>query len=125
LGTLALLYVPLLAWVAVVATPAYGALPAFSMFLPPVALASLALALFMRESTSRFVACIALAVLAAWLAENIFSIVRHEIGWAERQGADGASAVAAGLRQSLSRAPYWLAAALPLALAGWMARLRT
>jgi hypothetical protein len=113
-----------LAWVAVVATPAYGLFPNLSVFLAPAALASMGLAFFMKARSARSVAWGSAAILAAWLAENVFSIVRHEIGWAMRQGVEGGDAILAGVVQSASRAPYWLAAALPVALAIVVLRLR-
>ena len=115
---------PLLAWVAVVATPAYGLSPTLAIFLPPAALASLGLSFFMRSRAAKPLAWASVAVLAAWLAENMFSIVRHEINWSLRQGIEGADAVLSGVLQSATRAPYWLAAALPLVLAIAMLRLR-
>jgi hypothetical protein len=124
LGAAALLYVPFLAYVAIVATPAYGIAPAVTIFLPPVAVATLALALLLGAKRVRVLAWMVLALLATVLLENIAAIVGHEIGWAMRQGAQGTQAVVSGLAGSVSRLPYWLALALPLALAAASLRLR-
>lgn len=124
LGAAALLYVPLLAYVAIVATPAYGLAPAVTIFVPPVALAALALALFLARATVRPIAWAVLVMLSILLVENIAAIVGHEIGWAVREGAQGSEAVLSGLAGSVARWPYWLALAFPVGLAAASLRLR-
>lgn len=114
---------PFLAWVAIVATPAYGFAPALTPFVPPVALATLAVTLLIGRSQVKPVAELVLLVLGAVLLENIAAIVGNEIGWAVRQGAVGTDAALDGLLASTTRAPYWLALAVPLALAGASLRI--
>jgi hypothetical protein len=94
------------------------------MFLPPVALATLGLALLLGKTALRPISWTVLALLALVLAENIAAIVMHEIGWAQRQGAAGTGALLGGLAASVSRLPYWLALAVPVAIAGASLRLR-
>jgi hypothetical protein len=115
LGALALLYVPVLAYVAIVATPSYGLAPKVAMFIPPIALASLAFSLLASTRTVRPLAWLVMILAALVLGENIVAIVGHEIGWASRQGAGGAGAVLEGFDASATRLPYWLALALPAA----------
>ncbi len=114
LGAGLLAYVPILAWVGLVATPAYVAFPWVSAFAAPVALAVLALGVLRG---ARRIAWLALAVLGLWLAENVISIYWHLVGWEQRQGAAFSDALVGALGQSVSRAPYWLAAVLPLCVA--------
>jgi hypothetical protein len=110
--------------VAIVATPSYGLAPKLTLFLPPVALASLGLALLLGKRTVKPIGWIVLGLLTALLVENVAAIVAHEIGWVARQGAQGGEAVLGGLAGSVSRLPYWLALAVPIAIAGASLRLR-
>jgi hypothetical protein len=110
-----LAYVPLLAWISLVATPAYVTFPWLSAFAAPIALAVLALGVFRG---ARRTAWAALAVLGLWLAENVVSIYWHLVGWEQRQGAAFGDALVGALGQSVSRSPYWLVALLPLCVAG-------
>lgn len=125
LGALCLLYVPFLAWVSLVATPAYVTFPWLSAFTAPSALAVLALGLLLNTRAARATAWVAFAVLALWLAENVVAIFWHLVGWEQRQGAPLGDALVGALGQSVSRLPYWLAALIPLCLAGaclWRSR---
>lgn len=124
LGAAALLYVPFLAYVSIVATPAYGLAPAVTIFVPPVALATLASALLLGKAAVRPIAWVVLLLLSVLLSENVVAIVSHEIGWAAREGARGSEAVLSGLAGSASRLPYWLALAAPVGLAAASLRLR-
>src|SRR5215467_30152 len=83
-GIALLAYVPLLAWVSLVATPAYATFPWFSAFAAPIALAVLALGVLRG---ARRTAWLAFAALGLWLAENVVSIYWHLVGWEQRQGA--------------------------------------
>ncbi|MGQ0656047.1 MAG: hypothetical protein ACT4P4_27965 [Betaproteobacteria bacterium] len=100
----------------IVATPAYGLAPQVTLFVPPVALAALGLALLLSTNV-KVLAWRVLVVLCLLLLENVGAIVAHEIGWAVRQGAQSRDAVLSGLAGSLSRLPYWLALAFPVVLA--------
>ena len=91
--------------------------------MPPVALSALALALLLSRSV-KALAWTVLVVLGLLLAENIAAIVAHEIGWATRQGVQGSDAVLDGLAASAKRLPYWLALAVPVAIAAASLRLR-
>lgn len=124
-GALCLVYVPVLAWVSLVATPAYVLLPWLSAFAAPVALAVLALGMLLNTRPARRTAWVALAVLGLWLAENVGAIFWHLVGWEQRQGASLGEAIVGALGQSVPRVPYWLAALFPLCLGGvylWRSR---
>jgi hypothetical protein len=116
-GALLLAYVPLLAFVAVVATPAYATFPQVSIFAAPAVLASLALALLLSPRAARFAAWLAVAVLGLWLTDNVVSIVWYLAQWEMQQGLEPLPAVVRALGQCGSRAPYWLAALLPICAA--------
>lgn len=118
LGTALLAYVPVLAWVGLVATPGYGLLPWLSIVLAPVALAVLALGVLRNTRPARVTAWAALAVLGLWLAENVGAILWHLVGWEQRQGASFGDAIVGALGESVPRVPYWLAALFPLCVAG-------
>ncbi len=125
LGAALLLYVPLLAWVSLVATPAYVAFPWLSASAAPVALAVLAFGVLLRGRAARATAWLALLALALWLAENMASIFWRLVEWEQRQGAPLGEALVGALGGCVSRAPYWLAVLLPLCVAGaylWRAR---
>ncbi len=117
LGALLLAYVPFLAFVAVVTTPAYVGFPLLSVFVAPAVLASLALALLLSARAARVTAWLVVAVLGLWLIENVASILWYLAGWEMRQGATPAAAFLGALEQSRSRVPYWLAVLLPIVLA--------
>ena len=117
LGALLLAYVPFFAYVALVATPAYAALPQVSIYAAPAVLASLALALLFSPRTARATAWLAVAVLGAWLAENVASSIWYLAQWEMRQGQQAFPAFLGALGQCGSRAPYWLAVLLPIGVA--------
>jgi hypothetical protein len=116
-GALLLGYVPLLAFVAVVATPAYATVPQLSIFAAPAVLASLGLALLLSPRTARLAAWLAVAVLGVWLVENVASIVWYLAQWEMRQGLEPLPAFVRALGQCGPRAPYWLAVLLPICAA--------
>lgn len=118
LGFALLAYVPVIAWIGLVATPAYVLLPWVSAFIAPIALAVLALGVLSDTRSARITAWSALAVLVLWLGENVCAILWHLVGWEQRQGAALGDAIAGALGESVPRAPYWLAALLPLCVAG-------
>jgi hypothetical protein len=125
LGSLCLAYVPFLAWISLVTTPAYVLFPWVSAFAAPTALAVLALGVLVNTRAARRTAWVALAVLGLWLAENVGAILWHLVGWEQRQGALLGDAIAGALGQSVLRVPYWLAALLPLCAGGaylWRSR---
>ena len=125
LGVALLAYLPVIAWVGLVATPAYVLLPWVSALIAPVALAVLALGVLRNTRVARTTAWGALGVLVLWLAENIVAIFWHLVGWEQRQGAALGDAVVGALDQSVPRIPYWLAALAPLCVAGaylWRSR---
>ena len=125
LGSLCLLYVPLLAWISLVATPAYALFPWLSVFVAPAALGVVALGVLLNSRAARRTAWAALGVLALWLAENVGAIFWHLVGWERRQGAALGDALIGALGESVPRIPYWLAALLPLCVAGsylWRSR---
>lgn len=125
LGGVLLLYVPLLAWVSLVATPAYVLFPWLSVFVAPVALAVAALGVLLNTRTARTTAWLALGVLALWLAENVATIFWHLVGWEQRQGAPLGDAIVGALGESVPRIPYWLAALVPACVASvylWRSR---
>ena len=118
-------YVPILAWISLVATPAYVLLPWLSAFAAPVALAVVALGLLLNTPAARRTAWAALAVLGLWLAENVGAIFWHLVRWEQRQGASFRDAIVDALAESVTRVPYWLAALLPLCASGvylWRSR---
>jgi hypothetical protein len=117
LGALLLAYVPVFAFVAVVATPAYATFPQLSIFAAPAALAALGLALLLSPRAARVMAWLAVAVLGLWLAENVASIVWYLAQWEMQQGLEPLPALLRALGQCGSRAPYWLAALLPICAA--------
>ena len=124
-GAFCLAYVPVLAWVSLVATPAYVHLPWLSAFAAPAALAVLALGMLLDTHPARRTAWVALAVLGLWLAENVAAIFWHLVGWERRQGATLGEAIVGALGESVPRVPYWLAALLPLCVGGvylWRSR---
>ena len=112
-----LAYVPFLAYVAVVSTPAYVKFPLLSVFVAPTALASLALALLLSPRAARATAWLAVAVLTLWVVENAASILWYLVDWEMRQGAALTAAIFSAIEQSGSRAPYWLAVLFPIAVA--------
>ena len=118
LGIALLAYVPVIAWVGLVATPGYGLVPWLSIVLAPATLAVLALGVLRNTRPARATAWGALVVLGLWLAENVAAILWHLVGWEQRQGATLGDAIVGALGQSMQRAPYWLAAFFPLCLAG-------
>ena len=118
LGALCLAYVPFLGWISLVTTPAYVTWPMLSAFVPPVAFASLALGLLVSQRAARATALIAFCILAAWLVENVGSVFWRIVDWERWQGASLGDAVVGALKQSVPRAPYWLAVVLPLCVAG-------
>lgn len=118
LGALCLAYVPFLAWISLVTTPAHVTLPMLSAFVPPAAFASLALGLLVSQRAARATALVAFCVLAVWLIENVGSIFWRIVNWERWQGASLGDAVVGAMEQSVPRAPYWLAVALPLCVAG-------
>lgn len=125
LGVACLLYVPLLGWVSVVATPAYVSFPWLSIFIAPAALAVLALGVLLNTRAARATAWAALGLLALWLAENVGAVFWHLVGWEQRQGAALGDALVGALGASVPRAPYWLAALLPMCVGGvylWRSR---
>ena len=125
LGAALLAYVPVLAWVGLVATPSYVALPWLSVFAAPAALAALALCVLLNTRAARFTAWGAFAVLALWLLENVAASYWHLVGWEQRQGAPLGDALVGALGESVPRIPYWLAALFPLCVAGtylWRSR---
>ena len=125
LGIALLVYVPVIAWVGLVATPGYGLFPWLSIVVAPVALAVLALGVLRNTRPARTTAWGALAVLAAWFAENVGAIFWHLVGWEQRQGAPLGDAILGALDQSVPRVPYWLATLVPLCVAGvylWRSR---
>ena len=125
LGGLCLAYVPFLAWISLVATPAYVLFPWLSIFLAPVALAVVALGVLLNTPAARATAWAALGLLAIWLAENVGAIFWHLVGWEQRQGAPLGDAIVGALGESVPRTPYWVAALLPLCVAGvylWRSR---
>ena len=125
LGIALLAYVPVIAWVGLVATPGYGALPWLSIVVAPAALAVLALGVLRNTRPARLTAWAALGALALWLAENIAAILWHLVGWEQRQGAALGDAIVGALGESVPRVPYWLAALFPLCVAGaWLWRTR-
>jgi hypothetical protein len=125
LGLALLAYVPVIAWVGVVATPGYGALPWLSIVAAPAALAVLALGVLRNTRPARATAWAALGVLGLWLAENVAAILWHLVGWQQRQGAVLGDAIVGALGESVPRVPYWLAALFPLCVAGtWLWRTR-
>jgi hypothetical protein len=117
LGGALLAYVPLLAWVSLVATPAYGTFPMLSAFVAPIALVALALGVLLGGRAARTTAWLALAILALWLVENVTSIFLRLVDWERRMGAELGDALAGAVEQSLARSPYWLAVLLPLCVA--------
>ncbi len=117
LGALLLAYVPFLAFVAVVTTPAYVRFPLLSVLVAPAVLASLALALLLSARAARATAWLVVAVLGLWLIENAASILWYLAGWEMRQGATPVAAFLGALEQSRSRAPYWLAVLFPIVIA--------
>ena len=125
LGSALLAYVPVIAWVGLVATPGYGLNPWLSIVIAPAALAVLALGVLRNTRPARATAWAALAVLGVWLAENVGAILWHLVGWEQRQGAELGDAIVGALGQSVPRVPYWLAALFPLCVAGaylWRSR---
>lgn len=125
LGIALLAYVPLMAWVGLVATPAYVSLPLLSIVVAPVALTVLALGVLRNTPAARATSWAALGVLALWLAENVGAILWHLVGWEQRQGAALDEAIVGALGESVPRIPYWLAALFPLCVAGaylWRSR---
>jgi hypothetical protein len=125
LGIALLAYVPVVGWVALVATPGYGLLPWLSILIAPAALAVLALGVLRDTRPARATAWVALAVLGLWFAENVAAIFWHLVGWEQRQGAAFGEAILGAIDQSSPRVPYWLAALFPLCVAGaylWRSR---
>jgi hypothetical protein len=117
LGAMLLAYVPFLAYVAVVSTPAYVKFPLLSVFVAPTALASLALALLLSPRAARATAWLVVAVLTLWVAENAASILWYLVDWEMRQGAVLTTAIFNAIGKSGSRAPYWLAILFPILMA--------
>ncbi len=117
LGALLLAYVPFLAFVAVVTTPAYARFPLLSVFVAPAVLASLALALLLSPRAARATAWLAVAGLTVWLIENAGSILWYLVDWEMRQGAVLTAAIFNAIGQSGSRAPYWFAVLFPIVIA--------
>ena len=120
-----LAYVPVLGWVALVATPGYGFLPWLAIVIAPTALAVLALGVLRNTRPARATAWAALAVLGLWLAENAGAIFWHLVGWEQRQGAPLREAILGAIDQTAPRVPYWLAALFPMCVAGaylWRSR---
>lgn len=125
LGIALLAYVPVIAWVGLVATPGYGSMPWLSIVVAPAALAVLALGVMRNTRAARGTAWAALGVLGLWLVENIAAILWHLVGWERRQGAPLGDAIVGALGESVPRVPYWLAALAPLCVAGaWLWRSR-
>ena len=125
LGALCLAYVPFLGWISLVTMPAYVTWPMLSAFVPPAALASLALGLIVSRRAARVTALLASCVLAVWLIENVGSVFWRIVDWERWQGASLGDAVVGALEQSVPRAPYWLAVVVPLCVAGvylWRSR---
>lgn len=125
LGIALLAYVPVVGWIALVATPAYGSFPWISIMLAPAALAVLALCVLRDTRPARATAWVALAVLGLWLAENVGAIFWHLVGWEQRQGAPFGEAILGAIDQSAPRVPYWLATLFPMCVAGaylWRSR---
>ena len=118
LGVALLAYVPVIAWVGLVATPGYGLFPWLSIVVAPAALAVLALGVLRNTPPARATARGALGVLALWLTENVAAILWHLVGWEQRQGAPLGDAIVGALGESVPRIPYWLAALCPLCVAG-------
>ena len=124
-GIALLAYVPVIAWVGLVATPGYGSFPWLAVAVAPVALAVLALGVLRNTRPARTTAWGALAVLALWLGENVAAIFWHLVEWQRRQGAMLDEAIFGALGESMPRVPYWLAALFPLCAAGaylWRSR---
>jgi hypothetical protein len=117
LGGMLLAYVPFLAYVAVVSTPAYVKFPLLSVFVAPAVLTSLALALLFSARAARVTAWLVVAVLGVWLAENMASILWYLVDWEMRQGAVLTTAIFSAIGQSGSRAPYWFAVLFPIVIA--------
>ena len=125
LGVALLAYVPVIAWVGLVATPGYGSIPWLSIVIAPAALAVLALGVLRNTRPARITAWAALGVLGLWLAENVVAIFWYLVGWERRQGAQLGDAIVGALGESVPRVPYWLAALFPLCVAGaylWRSR---
>jgi hypothetical protein len=117
LGGMLLAYVPFLAYVAVVSTPAYVKSPVFSVFVAPAVLASLALALLLSARAARVTAWLVVVVLGLWLIENVASILWYLVDWEMRQGSVLTTAILNAAGQSGSRVPYWLAVLFPIVIA--------
>ncbi len=117
LGVVLLLYVVPFGWISLVTTPAYVAFPFLSVFVAPMAVAALGLALLLSARTARTVAWLAAAVLGLWLAENVVSVFWRLVSWERWQGAQFGAALAGAMEQCASRSPYWLAVFFPLAAA--------
>ena len=125
LGSTLLAYVPVLGWIALVATPGYGLVPWLSIVVAPAALAILALGVLRNTRSARATAWVALAVLALWFAENVGAIFWYLVGWEQRQGAPLDEAILGAIDQSAPRVPYWLATLFPIGVAGaylWRSR---
>ena len=117
LGAALSAYVPFLGYIALVTTPAYVHFPYFSVFIAPAVVAMLGLALLLSVRAIRVTAWIVVAVLGVWLTENVASIFWRIVQWERWQGSELLDAVISAFEQSGPRAPYWLAVALPLAIA--------
>ena len=117
LGALLSAYVMPLGYIAIVTTPAYVPFPYFSVYIVPAAVAMLGLALLLSARAVRPMAWIVVAVLGAWLAENVGSIFWRLVQWERWQGADFGHALLGAFESSGARAPWWLAILAPFALA--------
>ena len=116
-GALLTAYVAPLGYIALVTTPAYVSFPYFSVYIVPTVVAMLGLALLLSARAVRPMAWIVVAMLGAWLLENVGSIFWRLVQWERLEGAGFGDALLGALEQSGSRAPYWLAILAPLVVA--------
>jgi hypothetical protein len=116
-GALLTAYVAPLGYIAIVATPVYMPFPYFSLYIVPAVVAMLGLALLLSARAVRPMAWIVVAVLGAWLLENVGVIFWRLVQWERWQGAGFGDALRGALEQSGSRAPYRLAILAPLVVA--------
>jgi hypothetical protein len=125
LGALVLVYLPVFAYVVIVTTPSYSLLPRVWVVVLPVVLASLGAGLMLSERAAQVAAWAAVALLAAALLDNVFSIVAYLADWEKRRGAGELEAWLAAVRQSRSHLWHWAAVLAPaLAAAGVLFRAR-